>query len=137
MPGRGIASRFRNPVQCRTDSNQSIPLPAPRRVKSRLIYFQVSDDVHSRCPLLQNFNFVELFLRQYLRKMLMRLTTQRSIAEYVRTCTMASQMSTFVKRLMGSGLMWFSEALRAQWYHFLRTDLLYAVQISTQVLIFL
>ena len=49
-----------------------------------------------------------------------------------------SQISTFVKKLTGSGWIWFYEALGVQWYHFFsRTDLLYAVRISTQVFKFL
>ena len=44
-----------------------------------------------------------------------------------------SQMSTFVKSLTGSGLIWFSEGSQVPWYHFLRrTDLLYAMRINTQ-----
>ena len=37
---------------------------------------------------------------------------------------------------MGSGLIWFSEELRVQRYHFSRIDLLYGVRISTQALKF-
>ena len=49
-----------------------------------------------------------------------------------------SQISTFVfKKLTGSGLMDFSEALRIQWYIFSRVKLLYAMRISTQFLKFL
>ena len=47
-----------------------------------------------------------------------------------------SQISTFVINLTGSGLVWSSEALRFQWYHFSRIDLFCAARISTQVLKF-
>ena len=47
-------------------------------------------------------------------------------------CSRVSKISTFVNKLMGSGLIWFSEALRVQWCHFSRTELLYAMCISTK-----
>ena len=48
-------------------------------------------------------------------------------------CVRVSQISTFVKKLMGLGLIWFSEALRVQWYNFFsRIDMLYADMGTTQ-----
>ena len=51
--------------------------------------------------------------------------------------TRVSQISTFVQKLMGSGLMWIFEEMQVQRCHFSGTDLLYAVCFGSQVLKFI